>query len=845
MVGDCTYLFIDSEGLGSVDQHATFDTQIFSLSILLSSLFILNTQGTINESALEQLELVVQMTDRIRVKEEKRSITPGGAPEEQSLTSLANFFPAFLWVLRDFTLDLVNARGDAITSNEYLEDALRPVPIGANSKKGIAEKNRIRQAIATVFPQRQCLTMVRPVAEERDLKRVSTLGASSLRDDFRTQIDLLKTQLIPHLAQPKSVEGVLLNGRAFVSLAKNYIDAINGGGIPTIRTAFQSVQEIQGREAMDAALDEARAHLHDAIDAKGDQFVLADDALASLLSDIESRSVSLIVDRALGSSSDLRDLSHQFVAKHLQPIFAAVRERNTHRAEKGCQSVVETLWEESGIEDHLPQYTTYKQLNSDVCGFWAKYLQLTKSHGSKSVQVEVGRTFLDKKRELIFQMLFHKVDASAAALDAATKANESNQKVIAGLHQELQEAKQHTAIQQKHAEMEIAAARKEVAQMQKALGEAEIGARTTAAELSQLREQVRAGSAQLSSAQMTIDATQVKFDATQSALTAAESELKRTQKEYARVDKALAVAQAEAASAASSSHHSSQQVHDLRAELASVQSSLVSKTSELTTLQGQFASFQQSLKSVEAETTRDSQAKDDAIKAKEKRIRSLEKSSEEAISEREETIAEQTRTIERLQQDKSKDAKQTKALEAEMEMLRTQLERAQSAAVAATAAAAAAAASAVPAYNNPLGLPPPVAGPLVSRKSVLPSSFGNGKRKSSPAQESSDDDEDVRSAPDANMDDAASDESSDDDDVVDAKRRASTSAAAAAAASSADLRDPAALTIAQLKSWLTSLDVEFPQKAQPKAFYVDLAYHTLGEPLERAFPRGQKNKKKK
>jgi hypothetical protein len=66
-VEDRTYVFFDSEGLGSTDQHATFDTQLFSLSLLLSSLFVLNTAGTINEGALEQLELVVQMTERIKV----------------------------------------------------------------------------------------------------------------------------------------------------------------------------------------------------------------------------------------------------------------------------------------------------------------------------------------------------------------------------------------------------------------------------------------------------------------------------------------------------------------------------------------------------------------------------------------------------------------------------------------------------------------------------------------------------------------------------------------------------------------------------------------------------------
>ncbi len=148
--GDTTYIFLDSEGLGSIEQNQSFDVQIFSLAVLLSSLFVLNTQGTINESALEQLELVVQCTKTIRVKEGSggdgklpsspaqqksksgvsaaaaaASASGGGSTED---SELAEHFPHFLWVLRDFALTLQDANGQPISSRQYLEDALRVRP---------------------------------------------------------------------------------------------------------------------------------------------------------------------------------------------------------------------------------------------------------------------------------------------------------------------------------------------------------------------------------------------------------------------------------------------------------------------------------------------------------------------------------------------------------------------------------------------------------------------------------------------------------------------------------------------------------------------------------------------
>ena len=49
-------------GLGSFDASATHDVKIFSLAILLSSYFIYNSMGTIDENALDKLSCVHTIT---------------------------------------------------------------------------------------------------------------------------------------------------------------------------------------------------------------------------------------------------------------------------------------------------------------------------------------------------------------------------------------------------------------------------------------------------------------------------------------------------------------------------------------------------------------------------------------------------------------------------------------------------------------------------------------------------------------------------------------------------------------------------------------------------------------
>lgn len=52
----------------SCPQTAQYSTQIFSLAVLLSCLFVYNHMGGIDESALDRLSLVTEMTKHIRVK---------------------------------------------------------------------------------------------------------------------------------------------------------------------------------------------------------------------------------------------------------------------------------------------------------------------------------------------------------------------------------------------------------------------------------------------------------------------------------------------------------------------------------------------------------------------------------------------------------------------------------------------------------------------------------------------------------------------------------------------------------------------------------------------------------
>ena len=153
-------IIMDTEGLGALDEDSNHDVRIFSLAILLSSFFIYNSVGSIDENALQNLSLVINLTKHIQIK------SSGISQDDVDPEEYAKYFPSFMWVVRDFTLQLVDQEGEQISPKEYLEKAL-------SNQKGfsdsVEQKNRIRRLMKSFFTDRDCVTMIRPLTNEARL----------------------------------------------------------------------------------------------------------------------------------------------------------------------------------------------------------------------------------------------------------------------------------------------------------------------------------------------------------------------------------------------------------------------------------------------------------------------------------------------------------------------------------------------------------------------------------------------------------------------------------------------------------------------------------------------------
>jgi hypothetical protein len=72
--------------------------------------------------------------------------------------------PSLLWVIRDFSLQLINDNGDEISSSQYLELALSTEHLKET------QKTQLRKVINQAFSQRECFTLIKPMIDEQKLQ---------------------------------------------------------------------------------------------------------------------------------------------------------------------------------------------------------------------------------------------------------------------------------------------------------------------------------------------------------------------------------------------------------------------------------------------------------------------------------------------------------------------------------------------------------------------------------------------------------------------------------------------------------------------------------------------------
>ena len=282
-------LVIDTEGIGSLCANSNHDSRVFALAMLLSSYLMYNSMGPIDEAALENLSLVTNLTKEIRINKNTNNNTTnaelaGAPPPEMAIrndSEMRKYFPSLLWILRDFSLKMVDeSDGHDISPSEYLEQSLQDRHGGVagnnttvtatatittttnsdgknledNNEPGVNDierhKNRIRQTLRAYFPDRTCVQLPRPSNSEN----VDMADRSKLRPAFIEGIKRLQETIVRAI-KPKLVDGKPISGPIFAKLCQNFVTAINSNSVPVVRDMWDMLSKDRCMEAYQEALE--------------------------------------------------------------------------------------------------------------------------------------------------------------------------------------------------------------------------------------------------------------------------------------------------------------------------------------------------------------------------------------------------------------------------------------------------------------------------------------------------------------------------------------------------------------------------------------------------------------
>uniref|UniRef100_A0A671L8L4 Guanylate-binding protein 1-like n=1 Tax=Sinocyclocheilus anshuiensis TaxID=1608454 RepID=A0A671L8L4_9TELE len=212
------------------------------------TLVLLDTEGLgdVAKVNINGCVYVVELAEHIKI----RSTEAADDEEEEEDSEFVRFFPSFIWVVRDFTLDL-EIDGKKVTDDDYLEFAL-------NLRKGVSKKirdyNLPGECIKRYFPSRKCFVFPFPANSHQDMTRLEILQDQDLAQQFLEVTGHFCDYMFVNSDVKRLKGGHIVTGRLLGPLVEIYVDTISSGEVPCLDNAVVVLANLENQTAVQEAL---------------------------------------------------------------------------------------------------------------------------------------------------------------------------------------------------------------------------------------------------------------------------------------------------------------------------------------------------------------------------------------------------------------------------------------------------------------------------------------------------------------------------------------------------------------------------------------------------------------
>lgn len=233
---DGTLVPMDTQGLASGNQEGL--NRLFTFSVLLSSVLVLNVMRQVNDDTLDKLGAVAALSRLVQGD--------------------VSVFPKLYTLVRDFELSIEESGFD--TLNAYLENLLEP--------EGSDERDATRASIRSIFKKRELLAMETPSKEDKKFLNSwnddegAQKGMPPTSDFVSSFKEAAESIFQAATENPKMLGSVYLGGDEIADLAQTIVSAINEKPVD-LHSALHSIFDGVCRRAMlssrDQVMDEMSA----------------------------------------------------------------------------------------------------------------------------------------------------------------------------------------------------------------------------------------------------------------------------------------------------------------------------------------------------------------------------------------------------------------------------------------------------------------------------------------------------------------------------------------------------------------------------------------------------------
>ena len=233
-------LFLDTEGLDSPHVAPFYNWSLAALALLISDVFIYQSKGSIDQNAIDQLDVILRVAEQLR-----GDWSPSTEAQDGKRKDTGNMF---LWLLRDHHLTMRSA-----PKEEMLE------------KLDSSATRTLRRC----FEEYDCFPLPAPLSDAADLREMDKKSFEDLSGPFKEEFVVLERRLLERLRTTRILGGVEVTGKMVATLLRKYSEAVTEkkgaiGDIAALPTQRQMLLRMAGEKALQSALKHYAIKLRDA-----------------------------------------------------------------------------------------------------------------------------------------------------------------------------------------------------------------------------------------------------------------------------------------------------------------------------------------------------------------------------------------------------------------------------------------------------------------------------------------------------------------------------------------------------------------------------------------------------